>query len=372
MTKSEVVKGLEEIRDILLVGITKREETLSSAITYLQQEPIGREELRDFIEKGADLEHQRWAGWQEYLHSLCIKNQDGSLTIPKERVERWERQIKTTYGELPEEEKEFDRIEVRKYLALLPQQEVMSEEEIEKIIDKYQRNSSVSISPNDIKALAHALSHIPAGKEEAVFTNRELDYIYNYLDCVADKELYRSIENKIRKQNEYDKPLPEKTKEDKFEYCNCLGLRIHDRNDINCMRCGKLLQKKTYTCPNCGQYSMDRFELDKVKCNRCGWITDLYEAIKASEPEKTYCECEMKEPNHKSQCVNCGLPINFHPEKTCLNCGNLGTCEPPCSKWQPQEVKVIEPLIKQDYSGQHKELRDKINEIINHLTQDKK
>lgn len=76
-------------------------------------------DLREFIEKGAALEHSKWSGWQEHLHSLCVKNPDGSLTIPKERVERWERQIKTLYADLPEKEKELDRIEVRKYIPLI-------------------------------------------------------------------------------------------------------------------------------------------------------------------------------------------------------------------------------------------------------------
>lgn len=75
--------------------------------------------INKFIELGADLEHKRWASWQKYLHSLCIKNSDGSLTIPVERVNHWERQIATFYSELPEFEKEYDRIEVRKYIPLL-------------------------------------------------------------------------------------------------------------------------------------------------------------------------------------------------------------------------------------------------------------
>ena len=73
----------------------------------------------EFVEKGADLEHERWSRWQKYLHSLCIKNDDGTLTIPKRRVERWERQIATSYAELSEQEKEYDRVEVRKYIPLV-------------------------------------------------------------------------------------------------------------------------------------------------------------------------------------------------------------------------------------------------------------
>lgn len=73
----------------------------------------------ELLEVLADVEHQRWAGWQEYLHSLCVKNDDGSLTIPKERVEWWEKEIATPYAELPDNLKEYDRAEVRKTLAAI-------------------------------------------------------------------------------------------------------------------------------------------------------------------------------------------------------------------------------------------------------------
>ena len=60
----------------------------------------------DLIELLSSKEHQRWAKWQKYLHSCCIENQDGSLTIPKDKVDRWTRQIKTDYENLSEKEKE--------------------------------------------------------------------------------------------------------------------------------------------------------------------------------------------------------------------------------------------------------------------------
>jgi hypothetical protein len=73
----------------------------------------------ELLELLADLEHDRWSRWQQYLHSQCIKNKDGSLTIPKEKVDRWERQIATDYSELTEDEKESDRKEARKALKLI-------------------------------------------------------------------------------------------------------------------------------------------------------------------------------------------------------------------------------------------------------------
>lgn len=85
---------------------------------------IEREET-DFVEKGAILEHERWAKWQRYLHSRCYEEKGiggeptGNLIIPKELVEHWERQMETPYSELSETEKESDRKQVREYLPLL-------------------------------------------------------------------------------------------------------------------------------------------------------------------------------------------------------------------------------------------------------------
>lgn len=73
----------------------------------------------DLIEQLAAIEHQRWADWQLWMHQQCTTNDDGSLTIPAELVERWNRQIATPYDRLSEREKESDREQVRRYLHLI-------------------------------------------------------------------------------------------------------------------------------------------------------------------------------------------------------------------------------------------------------------
>lgn len=73
----------------------------------------------NIIEALADAEHEGWAHWQRYLHSVCIPNPDGSLTIPADKVERWTRQIETPYADLTEREKESDREQVRKIFPIL-------------------------------------------------------------------------------------------------------------------------------------------------------------------------------------------------------------------------------------------------------------
>lgn len=71
------------------------------------------------IEKIASYEHDRWSKWQKYLHNVCIKNSDGSLTIPKEYVIKWEKQLNTIYDDLSESEKDSDRKEAKRILNII-------------------------------------------------------------------------------------------------------------------------------------------------------------------------------------------------------------------------------------------------------------
>lgn len=78
---------------------------------------LGWEDLR---EKLADIEHQRWADWQKYVHSKCNGDVDTDYeSIPRELYNRWERQIKTPYSELTEKERDSDREQVDRYLPIL-------------------------------------------------------------------------------------------------------------------------------------------------------------------------------------------------------------------------------------------------------------
>ena len=78
-------------------------------------------EGKDLIvtERLADYEHERWSRWQKYLFSKCISNPDGSMTIPKEFVDRWMFQMNSKYEELTEEEKNSDRKEATKILNII-------------------------------------------------------------------------------------------------------------------------------------------------------------------------------------------------------------------------------------------------------------
>ncbi|HXH56607.1 hypothetical protein [Iamia sp.] len=76
-------------------------------------------ETNDLIEQLAAIEHERWADWQRYMHSLCAENDDGSLTIPAASVQHWNRQIRTPYADLTDAEKASDREQVERYIHLV-------------------------------------------------------------------------------------------------------------------------------------------------------------------------------------------------------------------------------------------------------------
>ncbi len=78
-----------------------------------------KEALDEILEVLASIEHERWCHWQSYMHSKCLRQDDGALLIPAHLVERWEKQINTVYSELTNEEKESDREQVRRYLPLI-------------------------------------------------------------------------------------------------------------------------------------------------------------------------------------------------------------------------------------------------------------
>ncbi|WP_261330019.1 hypothetical protein [Rhizobium leguminosarum] len=75
--------------------------------------------IDELVEELAAIEHQRWAHWQQYMHSEAARQPDGSLVIPADLVERWERQLKTSYDQLPDDERKSDREQVMKYLPLI-------------------------------------------------------------------------------------------------------------------------------------------------------------------------------------------------------------------------------------------------------------
>ena len=63
--------------------------------------------------------HCAWSGWMKYMFEKSTMSVDGTYTIPLDLCERWMRQMRTEYKDLPGEERASDRAEADKILKLL-------------------------------------------------------------------------------------------------------------------------------------------------------------------------------------------------------------------------------------------------------------
>lgn len=88
----------------------------------------------DLREALADVQHCIWSHWMQYQFSCCHKEMDvvflrgddtGALIIPAEKVERWQRQTNQHYDMLSEKERNSDREQADKILALLNRPELL-------------------------------------------------------------------------------------------------------------------------------------------------------------------------------------------------------------------------------------------------------
>lgn len=81
------------------------------------------DEVREAL---AEYAHEAWSGWMKYMfekgHNTIITSGDSYPTVwtmPQWATIRWRRQMNTPYVELPEEEKQSDREEADKILAII-------------------------------------------------------------------------------------------------------------------------------------------------------------------------------------------------------------------------------------------------------------
>ena len=72
----------------------------------------------------AEYAHSAWSGWLMYMFKEGRLSGTGELVIPKELAIRWNRQMNTPYDSLPEEEKDSDRQEARKMIAIFCKKQI--------------------------------------------------------------------------------------------------------------------------------------------------------------------------------------------------------------------------------------------------------
>lgn len=57
----------------------------------------------------ARIQHDIWSRWMKYMLTCGEYDKRGNWIMPKEKVERWHRQMNTPYSELTEKERDSDR-----------------------------------------------------------------------------------------------------------------------------------------------------------------------------------------------------------------------------------------------------------------------
>jgi hypothetical protein len=71
------------------------------------------------LDKIADLQHEIWSHWMRYLFEVSLQNEDGTVTIPADKVKRWKRQMKVKYLDLSNDEQKSDLEQARKVMNLV-------------------------------------------------------------------------------------------------------------------------------------------------------------------------------------------------------------------------------------------------------------
>lgn len=71
--------------------------------------------------------HNTWSGWMKYMFSRSTIQKDGSLLIPPDLVRRWQRQMHTSYRDLPPEEQKSDLDEANRILEIMENHQEQNE-----------------------------------------------------------------------------------------------------------------------------------------------------------------------------------------------------------------------------------------------------
>ena len=120
---------MRTIREVLneYRALAKQEPCDTAACLHEIEEIVAAHEAQQqewtdkVFEKLAAYAHEAWSGWMVYLFSKTFRydyEHGEAAAIEARFVERWRRQMNTSYAELPEHEKESDRNEATKIIAI--------------------------------------------------------------------------------------------------------------------------------------------------------------------------------------------------------------------------------------------------------------
>jgi hypothetical protein len=99
--------------------VTRLEERLLILETKINKIQINKMADNQIRENLAEYAHNAWAYWMQYMFSKMKFNPSRGLIMPAWAVDRWSRQTATEYKNLSEKEKESNRQEADKMIAIL-------------------------------------------------------------------------------------------------------------------------------------------------------------------------------------------------------------------------------------------------------------
>ena len=92
----------------------------SCARAFVNVHALNTDASADLREALAEYAHAAWSGWMDYMFEMSGgAHLDGTLAVPADLTERWKRQMTTPYSELSAGEKDSDRDEADKMLAIV-------------------------------------------------------------------------------------------------------------------------------------------------------------------------------------------------------------------------------------------------------------
>ncbi|MDD5511489.1 MAG: hypothetical protein PHI12_11875 [Dehalococcoidales bacterium] len=115
-----------------------------SGMTYVRNPGDLREAL-------AAIQHAIWSHWMRYLFTKGTDNPDGSFTIPADSTERWKQQLITHYDVLSDKERDSDREQADKVLALLRSPELLPE--LRQLVASVEKRSAPFCLDHELRVL---------------------------------------------------------------------------------------------------------------------------------------------------------------------------------------------------------------------------
>lgn len=118
---AEEYRATDEARDA-------RRRSVAVAIAIANGDAMSDQKEYAALREGlAEYAHDAWAGWMKYLFEKgefrTVNKEDGTPTkiwvMPDWAADRWTRQMLTPYADLPESEKESDRLEADRMIEIM-------------------------------------------------------------------------------------------------------------------------------------------------------------------------------------------------------------------------------------------------------------